>query len=148
MEEVYETACEYTKAFNADDECMKMLAKDFNDAVDTEFQKLAFTDAVKERIYAAARVGAEQIELCRFYGSEVSDTGFALLSLFKGSKTKEFNEMMRTEYGFESLLEKLKKEYRPFRVHHHWNTRTTQNKVILSWKQPDVEESVASNVVV
>lgn len=157
MDDLYEHACDLSRSFKTDEGFMISVAHEFKDAIVSLLERFKPNDVVQRRILAAAKAGAEQIELYRFFGSEVSDAelengqlcGFATLSLLKGSKTEEFNDYMQQQFGFQSLLELLQREYSPFQVYHSWNSRNTLNRIVVSWKtkpmNDDQLESQASN---
>jgi hypothetical protein len=134
MDTLYSEATMLVRQFRDDDAYLKTISKEFYDALLEVAQAHAPTEQMHARILAAAKNGADQIELVRFLGSEVHDpSGFALLSLTKGSKTGQFNALMRDTYGTTSLLGILRKEYAPFQVVHTWNARTTLNRILIKW---------------
>lgn len=148
MEDLYSNAIDLVRQFKSDDDHLKVISKHFYDALLEVYETLAPTDQIQERILAAAKQGAEQIELIRFLGSEVHNSGFALLSLTKGSRTNEFNRLMRDTYGCTSLLGLLRKAYDPFEVVHTWNTRNTLNRILLKWESSDdVVNSTTGEIV-
>jgi len=140
MDTLYNDATTLVRQFRNDDDHLKIISKDFYNALLEVADSHTPTEQIHTRILAAARQGAEQIELMRFLGSEVHPSGFALLSLTKGSKTTEFNTMMQETYGCTSLMELLRKAYAPFKVIHTWNTRTTLNRILITWPDDAQEE--------
>jgi Ni,Fe-hydrogenase III large subunit len=135
MDSTYNEACSIVKTYRSDPEYLKNVASDFSKAVQDLVNSLAPSDAIIDRIMASAKCGNTTIELLRFLGNEVHDSGFAFLSLIKGSKTPEFSDIMKEEYGFQNVMDTLRQLYDPFDVYHSWNTRTTLNKITLSWKE-------------
>lgn len=134
MDTLYEDATTLVRQFNDNDDHLNMLVEEFHNALLEVANALAPTEQIHARILAAAKQGADQIELMRFLGSEVHDaSGFALLSLVKGSKTMEFNMAMRDAHGCTSLLGLLRRAYAPFQVVHTWNARTTLNRIQVRW---------------
>lgn len=149
MQNLYNDATGLVRSFENDQDHLVILSKHFHDALLDLFGTLAPTEEIKERILAAARQGAQQIELIRFLGGEVHHSGFALLSLVKGSRTSEFNQLMRQTYGCTGLLALLRDAYRPFQVIHTWNTRTTLNRILIKWEPVDkVDDRSSTNDVV
>lgn len=146
MDTLYNDATTLVRQFRNDDDHLQMISKDFYNALLEVADAHTPTEQIHARILAAAKQGAEQIELMRFLGSEVHQSGFALLSLTKGSKTPEFNAIMQERYGCTSLMELLRKAYSPFKVVHTWNTRTTLNRILVRWPDdhPEPEECQAA----
>ena len=146
---VYDEATRLVHNFRNDEHHLQHIAQEFHNALLQVLEDNTATEHVKDRILAAAKSGSDQIELMRFLGNEVHlPSGFAMLSLVKGSKTADFNAIMRETHGYVSIMELLKKEFAPFHVHHTWNTRTTLNRVLLKWpvetRHQEEEESQAS----
>lgn len=147
MDTVYDEATTLVRNFRNDELHLHQVSKEFHDALLQVLSENTATEHIKNRILAAAKGGSDQIELMRFLGNEVHlPSGFAMLSLIKGSKTPDFNAIMKETYGYISLMDLLRKEFAPFHVHHTWNTRTTLNRILIKWQVQDQEpqESQAS----
>lgn len=148
MDTVYDEATTLVRNFRNDELHFHQVSKEFRDALLQVLSENTATEHIKNRILAAAKGGSDQIELMRFLGNEVHlPSGFAMLSLIKGSKTPDFNAIMKETYGYISLMELLRKEFAPFHVHHTWNTRTTLNRILIKWQvqeEDQPQESQAS----